>query len=237
MSVACPSCQTPMTQAFYASKQGGRLELDFCFACQLIWLDQYESAQLAPTAVIDLFKQLTTAQPANANRAVLGNMHCIRCGDDLLETHDQVRSNKFVYHRCAGGHGRMIGFWHFLREKQFVRDLSSTERQQLSAQVAQVKCSSCGAAVDVRQHDCCQYCRAPLAILDRDAVAKVLAEYQEKASPTHAMQQADAIIANERRNQGVANGKSNQHRNIGLDSFDIADLVGDVLSGLLKTLD
>ena len=35
---------------------GGFLEIDFCFACQGIWFDDYESSQLTPGSVIALFK-------------------------------------------------------------------------------------------------------------------------------------------------------------------------------------
>ena len=40
----------------FPRKTGGEVELDLCFPCQGIWFDEYESLQLAPSGVIDLFK-------------------------------------------------------------------------------------------------------------------------------------------------------------------------------------
>ncbi|SFZ76962.1 hypothetical protein [Chitinimonas taiwanensis] len=183
----------------YASKQGGQVEVDFCFPCRLIWFDQYESNQLSPDAVVELFEllhahraELQPTQPLSARLA------CVHCQSDLLPTQDRVRSTTFQYFRCGGGHGRLISFWHFLREKQFVRDLTAPERQQLAAQVAQRRCESCGATVDVRDHSACSYCRAPLAVLDRDAVGKALEAYRRPSARTVALDQADALLAREK---------------------------------------
>jgi hypothetical protein len=73
-------------------------------------------------------------------------------------------------------HGRLITFYHFLREKQFVRSLSGAEIMRLQATVKQVRCSSCGGPVNVEKDAACSYCHAPLSILDTDAVQRTLAE-------------------------------------------------------------
>ena len=36
----------------------GTVQLDLCFACAGIWFDHLESVQLAPAAVIELFKEI-----------------------------------------------------------------------------------------------------------------------------------------------------------------------------------
>src|SRR6185295_7108385 len=74
------------------------------------------------------------------------------------------------------GDGRFTTFLQFLREKNFVRDLSVGEVEQLRARVAQVRCSSCGAPVDLTRDAQCAYCHSPISILDADAVAKTIAE-------------------------------------------------------------
>ncbi len=181
MTINCPQCSQPMQAREYERKLGGSIELDFCFSCQQIWFDPNESGQLAPNAVLTLFEEINQHQQEGQPRQQTGALHCVRCHAELVLTNDLVRTNRFRYHRCPQGHGRLINFWHFLREKQFVRDLTTLERQQLSVKVAQVKCNSCGGAVDIRQEDHCSYCGAPLAVLDQSAVSKALGEYRSDA--------------------------------------------------------
>jgi len=67
----------------------------------------------------------------------------------------------------------------FLREKQFIRSLSQPEIDQLKAKVAQVRCSGCGAVVDLARDAACSYCRSPVSVLDAEAVDKTLAALTE----------------------------------------------------------
>lgn len=183
----CPSCANPMAHHVFAARLHGELVLDICWDCHAIWFDRYESAQLAPRAVLDLFRQIHEhrAQPP---RALHEPMSCPRCGATLLLTHDLQRSNRLRYHRCPAEHGRFTTFMHFLREKEFVRSLSASEIDTLKATVAQVSCSSCGAVVDLARDAACAYCRSPLAILDAEAVDKALAALsdadRQRTAPT-----------------------------------------------------
>ena len=38
----------------FARQLNGEVALDLCFACQGIWFDEFESAQLAPAGVLEL---------------------------------------------------------------------------------------------------------------------------------------------------------------------------------------
>jgi hypothetical protein len=118
------------------------------------------------------------------------NPRCPRCRAGLLLTHDIQRTNRIVYHRCPDGHGRFTTFFQFLREKSFVRDLSKIEIDKLKATVAQVRCSSCGAPIDLARDAACSYCHAPISILDPDAVNKALAELTSQAAARHAIDPA-----------------------------------------------
>src|SRR6185369_36784 len=80
-------------------------------------------------------------------------------------------------YRCTQGHGRLTTFLHFLREKQFVRDLTLVERQKLAAHVRQIKCTSCSGPIDIGQHAACTYCGAAVSVLDKDATQKALDHY------------------------------------------------------------
>ena len=172
---ACPSCAGAMRRQSFARRPEGQVDLDFCFACQAIWFDQYESAQLAPGAIIELFRSIH-ANAVPVARPISDAAQCPRCRRTLRLTHDIQRTNHFAYYRCPQAHGRLITFFHFLREKQFVRSLSNVEIERLKATVRQVRCSSCGAPVNVERDAACSFCHAPLAILDADAMQKTLAE-------------------------------------------------------------
>jgi hypothetical protein len=58
-----------------------------------------------------------------------------------------------------------------------VRDLTAGEIDTIRAQLAEVRCSGCGAPVDIKTQTACGYCRAPLSVLDADAVEKALKDY------------------------------------------------------------
>ena len=71
-------------------------------------------------------------------------------------------------------------FGAFLRAKNFVRDLTPVEIAELRRHVQSVKCTGCGAAVDVREHSACAFCRAPIAMIDPDQLQRTIAALQEK---------------------------------------------------------
>lgn len=164
-----------MPRQAFARKLAGTLDLDLCFDCQAIWFDAYESPQLTPGAVIELFRTIE-AQRGRAARALPEVLRCVSCRGRLVLTHDIERTNRIVYYRCAEGHGRFTTFLQFLREKEFVRSVTPAEIARLRATVAQVRCSSCGAPVDIARDAECPYCHAPISVLDVDAVRRTLGE-------------------------------------------------------------
>jgi hypothetical protein len=59
----------------------------------------------------------------------------------------------------------------------------------------------CGAPVDIRKEHACTHCRAPIAILDADAVEQALARYQHaeiKRTTINVDALGDAIVTRER---------------------------------------
>ncbi|MBL0170453.1 MAG: hypothetical protein IPP90_06910 [Gemmatimonadaceae bacterium] len=165
------------TQRF-ARHVHGDVTIDMCWVCHAIWFDQYESAQLAPAAVIALFRRIHEHR-AQAPSALGEHLQCPRCQSALVLTHDRQRNTRLSYHRCPLGHGRLTTFMQFLREKEFVRSLTAAEVETLKATVSQVRCSSCGALINLGIDVACSYCRAPLAMLDADAVEKALSTLAE----------------------------------------------------------
>ena len=197
-----------MERRAFARRPEGAVELDLCFACQSIWIDHFESSQLSPGATIELFR-LIHAHAESKATPLSTKAACPACRRTLQFTHDLQRTNRFVYYRCPERHGRLISFFHFLREKQFVRSLSGLEIERLRATVGQVRCSSCGAPVNVEKDAMCAHCQSPLAILDSDAVARTLAELdaadRKRLRPVnHAAATLDALIEGRRVGQRLA---------------------------------
>lgn len=148
--------------------------VDLCFACQALWFDAHESAQLSAGATLQLFDAIAKAAPG-PRTPLPAQVRCPRCAELLALTQDLQRSTRFSYYRCPWGHGRFTPFLQFLREKNFVRPLSQPELQRLKAAVRVIHCSSCGAPVNLERDAVCPYCRAPIAIVDPDAVAATVA--------------------------------------------------------------
>ena len=219
-----------MERRAFERKPLGTVELDLCFECRALWLDQYESAQLTPGSVVQLFAQLH-AHEGSPPRPLGENLRCPGCRQPLALTQDIQRTNRITYYRCASGHGRLTTFFQFLREKNFVRSLSPGEVEKLRATVKQVRCSSCGAPVSLERDAQCGYCRAPVSILDADAVKTTLAELTEaerKRNHVDPSAAVDAVLAAERHQRRAPSVRLSNP----MESIDAVDLVCDAL-GLL----
>jgi DNA-directed RNA polymerase subunit RPC12/RpoP len=226
-----------MVRQCFARKLNGEVELDLCFACQGIWFDEWESLQMAPGGVVELFRLIH--EHRDDQRLPLADpLRCPQCGDRLLHALDKAKSGSFNYHRCLQQHGRFTTFAQFMIEKGFVRQLTGAEIDQLKARVDVVRCTSCGAPVDIKRDHACAHCRSPLAILDPAAVEQALATYHQaevKRTTLDPEALADAILLTER-------DKSRRQRERGLlgDSFverDIGDLLVsgvEIVWGMLK---
>ncbi len=162
-----------MEKRRFGRQHHGDVIIDVCWDCHALWFDQYESTSLAPRSVIDLFERIHEHRGKPA-RPLADSMACPHCRAKLALTQDILRTNRITYHRCPNGHGRLTTFFQFLREKQFVRSLSQPEIESLKAVVKQVRCSGCGAAVDLARDVACSFCRSPIAVLDALAVEKTL---------------------------------------------------------------
>lgn len=179
----------------------GECVVDLCERCHALWLDAHESVQLTPGAIVTLFREVSAAG-APARRALPAAMQCPRCKASLMQTRDLRHSTRFSYWRCAKGHGRFTPFVQFLREKDFIRPLTPAELERLKAQVRTIRCSGCGAPVDLARDMVCSFCRAPVEALDPAAVAttlKTLDEAEAKRRTIDVDALADAVIASHRR--------------------------------------
>jgi hypothetical protein len=161
----CPSCATPMEEHRLSSRLGTPVVVDVCARCQAFWFDGRESLQLSPGATLQLFG-IIGRDGAQARQPLSAHAACPRCGLRLRPTEDLQRATRFRYLRCPRGDGRLISFFDFLREKDFIRPLSSDRLAELRAHVETVNCSNCGAPVDLSRSAACAHCRSPLSMLD-----------------------------------------------------------------------
>jgi hypothetical protein len=163
-------------------------------------------------------------------------MACPRCKDALVLSYDVAKSGRFSYFRCVRGDGRFTPFFQFLREKQFIRSLTPAEVQQVRVQKQQVNCSQCGAPVDLELGTECQYCHAPLSLLDPGAVQNAVqmwsaAQDREDRAPSPAAV-ADALLR-------VQSSAAQRTNSIGAGAEIGIDLVScgiQILGGLLKSV-
>jgi hypothetical protein len=147
--------------------------IDVCMPCQAIWFDTLESPALAPAATLALFRLIgeQTDRP-NPTPATLAK--CPRCHAHLRLTKDRQHDTRFEYLRCPHDHGRLTPFLEFLKEKDFIRPLTTAQIEELRQHVQTVNCSSCGAPVDLTASAACSHCGAPLCMLDLPHAEQVL---------------------------------------------------------------
>ena len=162
--------------------QGKSVSIDRCSPCQAFWFDKFESLQLSPASTLGLLQLIGEEKPAAP--APLGKeMRCPRCEIPLRPTQDMQRNTRFNYFRCNNGHGRFIRSFEFLREKDFIRELSLQQIAELRKHVRSVNCSNCGAPVDLEAGAACGHCGSPLSMLDMEQPQRLMAQLKEAAAP------------------------------------------------------
>jgi Zn-finger nucleic acid-binding protein len=166
-----------MHQETFDGHLGRSVVIDICHACQCFWFDARESVSLTPGSTLALFRvigeKLTKPQHSNAELA-----KCPRCKGRLRRTQDMQRSTRFEYMNCPNGHGRLITFFDFLREKDFIRPLTAQQIAELRQNVGSVNCANCGGPVDLSKGAACSHCGTPLSMLDIKQAERLVAQLQ-----------------------------------------------------------
>ena len=90
----------------------------------------FKSLQLAPASTLKLMKFIGE-NSSFAETPAAEVLRCPICQDKLLLTHDWQRNTPFTYWRCDKEHGHFIGFFDFLREKDYIRPLSPQQIAKL----------------------------------------------------------------------------------------------------------
>ena len=177
----CPGCSAEMTNIDLEARLGSTLAIDLCAACKAIWFDHFEDLQMAPAATLKVFG-IISEQSNAASTPLPGVLRCPRCRSRLLHTHDIQRNTPFRYWRCDAGHGRLMTFMDFLRQKDFVRPLSTQQLQELRQNVQTINCSNCGAAIDLAKDSVCRHCGSAMSMLDLQQMTRTIAQLQAAAA-------------------------------------------------------
>jgi hypothetical protein len=181
-SVNCPGCATEMTDLTLDARLGGQLTFDVCATCQAFWFDQFESLKLSPGSTLKLMKFI--GENASLVKPPLPDiLRCPRCTTRLVLAHDMQRNMRFSYWRCDNEDGKFIGFFEFLKEKNFIHPLSPQEIEQLRQNIQIVNCSNCGAPIDLEHDSACTFCHSPISMLDMKQPQQLLEELKQAAEP------------------------------------------------------
>ena len=171
-----------MTGLTLDSRLGTPITAEVCPPCQAFWFDQSKDFQLSPRSTLQLMKYI--GEHSSSTKPVLRqNLMCPQCGGTLRLAHDIARNVRFTYWNCPNEHGHFIGFFEFLKEKNFIHPLSPREIQQLRESVHAVNCSSCGASIDLQTNSVCPYCHSPISMLDLKEQQQMLAQLKQAAEP------------------------------------------------------
>ena len=224
-ALACPACRNPMHALDLERRAAGTLVVDLCEPCQALWFDPMESPQLSPRATLELFRAINDATAAE-RRALPERMNCPRCDTPLAQTQDLQHTTRFSYYRCLRGHGRLTPFFQFLREKDFIRPIPREELERLKSLVRIIRCSSCGAPIDLAKSTACEFCRAPIAILDPEAASLAVRELttaDARVSPSmdDAGRAAAAIVAAADFERALAREQAERQEGFAVDLVEI----------------
>ena len=183
---------------------GTPVEIDVCQPCHVIWFDNMESASLSPGSVIEMFKRIHAARDSGRNLLSMV-VACPRCETTLKNSTDLAKGGRFSYSRCTNGHGRLISFMQFLREKNFIRSLQPHEIATLSVKIKQIRCSSCGGPINLEADKACTHCGSAISVLDEAAVEKALVTL-------HAKEVQRTTIDPARMNEALLNAEASARR-------------------------
>jgi ribosomal protein L37E len=178
----CPGCASAMEGLSLESHGATPIDIDVCRDCQAFWFDSHESLQLSPGSTLRLFELIGGAS-SHGKTPLSTVLRCPRCRSRLLPTNDLQRNTPFRYWRCDRGDGRFITFFDFLREKNFIRQLSTQQIAELRQNVQSVSCSNCGGSVDLMKQSACAHCGTPLSMFDLRHTEEVIAQLRHAAEP------------------------------------------------------
>ena len=211
-------------------RPAGEVVVDLCAPCHLLWFDAFESVQLTPGGTLALFAAIRDGGVAD-RRPIPSRLGlpalCRAAQRDAGPAADDAIQLLPVSARPR----TPTPFVQFLREKDFIRPLPPADIARLAAQVKVIRCSGCGAPVDLARDTACSHCGAPIATLDPGALARTVGALEAAAAKRTTID-VDALI------DGLAAAQSRQREldrvagrrpNGGQVTLDLLDLGLDLL--------
>jgi hypothetical protein len=224
-----------MTEHTLDGRLSAPVTIDLCLACQAFWFDGYESLRLSPGAVLTLFRLIGEQTPAKP-AALAESSECPRCRTRLGPAHDMQRNTRFQYLRCPLAHGRLITFFNFLREKDFIRPLSKEQIDELRRNVQAVNCSNCGAPVDLAAGSICAHCGAPLSMLDMRQAQALVTTLRDADAHARTIDPALPLQLEQAKREVESAFASFEQRQGWFEDVSTAGLVGAGLSSIARWL-
>jgi hypothetical protein len=178
-----------MTEMALEGHLGRGVIIDLCGTCQAIWFDGYESLQLSADSVLKLFR-LIGDNGGKVKAPLAPAAECPRCEGRLRTVKDMQRTTRFEYRACPYRHGRLITFFNFLREKDFIRPMTPAQIEDLRRNVRSVNCSNCGAPVDLAAGSECGHCGSPLSMIDVQQAEKLVAALRQAGAGPQPVEKA-----------------------------------------------
>jgi len=177
----CPRCHKPMRPETLDGHMGRDVNIELCLPCQSIWFDAHEHLQLTPGSTLATFRIIgeNVTRPAPQDRDIA---RCPRCNGQLRRTQDLQRNTKFEYFKCPNDHGRLITFFDFLKEKDFIKPLTAHQIAELRKNIQTINCSNCGAPIDLARRSDCGHCGSPLSMLDVNQAEKLVGQLRDAES-------------------------------------------------------
>lgn len=171
----CPRCREPMSPLKLSSHTGRTIMVDHCGPCRQIWFDELESVALDARGWIRLLRELQAgaAQPARAPDPAGGGLSCPTCRAELAQVFNRSRFGRFTSLECPRRHGHLHSLAGVLAERGLVRPLLGPERSALLEQRQRIDCFNCGAPAS-GESPRCDFCEAPLVVLDVARLAQSL---------------------------------------------------------------
>jgi hypothetical protein len=158
------------------------IDVDLCEPCQSLWFDASEDLQLTPGATLSIFRSI--GEHVRKPERLEGELvKCPRCNGRLRRTQDLQRATRFEYFRCPNNHGRLISFFDFLKQKDFIRPLTPPQINELRKNIQIVNCSNCGGPIDLAKTSACAHCGSPLSMLDMQQAERLIAQLQAADAP------------------------------------------------------
>ena len=168
---------------------GGRLEIDVCAGCHLVWFDSVEAARLTGPSMLELLQAFAAAQREPHRLFQSGQARCLRCSGPLKPVHNRSRWGATLQHECQRQHGAYQSFAMFLAEKGLLRPLGPADRAALTARGGDLTCLNCGAGMAAGD-PACSHCGSTPALFDVARLARALDP--EDATAGHAVRQTGA---------------------------------------------